>query len=85
LDSLRDVSNAAVKDSALKFVAESTAARFAQPGRGYGDMEWALSTAKDLVDALAKIERPDPSKPVTAALLKRLAEDRRLPKLPPWT
>ena len=84
LECLREVQQPTVKDSALKFIAESTAVRFTQPGRGYGDFEWAMSTAKDVVEALSKIERPDPEKPVTAALLKRLAEDRRLPKLPPW-
>ncbi|MGE0046621.1 MAG: hypothetical protein AB7J28_03720 [Hyphomonadaceae bacterium] len=77
---LQAIGEPAVKDTALRYLAESAARRLAGPGRGYGEIDVALASAPRVLATVAQLD----SKPVTAALLKRLAQEEKLPRMPPW-
>ncbi len=81
---LRALDNPSLTDAALRYLVDEATRKLAAPGGAYGELDMALNTARDLLKAVADLERPDPKKPVTAALLRRLAAEKRLPRVPPW-
>ena len=84
LTRLRSLDHPSVTDAALRYLVDDTARRLAAPGGAYGEVDLALNTARDLLKAVANLERPDLNKPVSAALLRHLAAEKRLPRVPPW-
>ena len=84
LERLRALREPMVSDAALRFLADATARRLAEAGGAYGKVDWALQTAPELINAVAALERPHRAQPVSATLLQRLAETRRLPRVAPW-
>lgn len=83
LERLRSVGEPSVSDAALRFLA-TTAARRLSGASGYGEVDWALQTAPQLIHAVAALERPQSAQPVTAIFLQRLAAAHRLPRVAPW-
>ena len=81
---LRSLDEPLVADAALRFLANTAARRLTDAGRAYGEVDLALKTARDLLNTVTKLDRPNANKPVSAALLRRLAEEQRLPRVPPW-
>ena len=84
LTRLRSLDHASLTDAAMRYLVDETARKLAAPGGAYGELDLALNTARDLLKAVAILERPDLNKPVTATLLRRLAAEKRLPRVPPW-
>lgn len=84
LTRLRALDHSSLTDAALRYLVDEAARKLAAPGGAYGEVNMALNTARDLLKAVANLERPDLNKPVTAALLRRLAAEKRLPRVPPW-
>ena len=81
---LRSVREPLVADAALRFLASTAAQRLSGHDRAYGEIDLALKTARNVLDEVTKLDRPNTSKPVSAALLRRLAQEQRLPRVPPW-
>jgi hypothetical protein len=73
-----------VSDAALRFLATTTARRLSDGASAYGEIDWALKTAPELVHAVAALERAQSAQPVSAVFLQRLAAERRLPRVAPW-
>lgn len=81
---LRDVDQTILNDAALKHLAHEAAQRLAGGGLGYGEFNIVLASVSRVIDSLAAIERGAARGPITAAELKRLQKDCKLPRLPPW-
>ena len=84
LTRLRSLDHPSLTDAALRYLVDEAARKLAAPGGAYGEVDLALNTARDLLKAVSNLERPNPNKQVTAALLRRLAAEKRLPRVPPW-
>ncbi len=84
LTRLRSLDHPLVTDSALRYLADVAARRLTAPAGGYGEVDLALNTARDLLKAVSSLDGESLDKPVSAARLRRLAEQKRLPRVPPW-
>ena len=82
LSRLRALRDPSVTDAALRLLARDTALRLSDAGGAYGELDMALTNARELLSALSKAA-PN-RQPVTAALLRRLSRERKLPHVPPW-